>query len=124
LTHIQKQFDGFYATYLTGAMGSTFAVFTFFDANVVGADAGGGKYDGTYTVDEINNTVHCVINFRLSPGQISITGAFAGEGPIDLTVPLALPIPIDPSEVYRIDTPIGPINAKFEKIRNYGVENA
>jgi hypothetical protein len=48
-------------------------------------------------------------------GSASITGASfeATSGPIE--VPIDLPIVLDPEQTYRINTPIGPLNAKFVK---------
>lgn len=111
--------EGFYAVYLTGAMGSSFAMFTFREGNIAGADVGGGKYDGTYTVDPKTEMVHCLIEFILPIGQPSITGAVAQAEPMKLKVPLVLPTTIDPQQVHLVETPIGPVNAKLEKIRGF-----
>ena len=119
MTHAPNSIEGFYATYLTGAMGSSFAIFTFREGKIAGADIGAGKYDGTYTVDPKTNLVHCLIDFVLPVGQPSITGAMAQAEPLRLKVPLALPSTIDPKEVFRIETPIGPVNARLEKIRGF-----
>lgn len=115
---ISGSIEGFYATYFTGAMGSSLAIFAFKNGGIAGADLGGGKYDGTFTVDSNTGMVHCSVDFVMSLGQQSITGATAVNEPIKINVPLALPSTIDPKEIFRIETPIGPINARFEKIRD------
>lgn len=111
--------EGFYTTFFTGQMGSSVGIFTFKDGVIVGADIGGGRYDGTYVVDTRTQTVHCQVQFALQLGGQSITGAEAVNEPIKVPVALTLPATIDPKEIYRIDTAIGPVNARFEKLRDY-----
>lgn len=108
-------FDGFYAGYFTGFVGYSVGVFVFKEGIVVGADGGGGKYDGEYNLAEDGKHIQAKMRFTLPVGHPSITGLSAGPAPME--VPLSLPIEINSNEVHRIQTPIGPINAKFEKIR-------
>lgn len=109
--------DGFYAAYFTGATGNSFGMFVFQDGVVVGADAGGGKYDGTYTVAPDAERLDATIEFTLPVGNFSITGAAATAEPLTISVALSLPTKFTASDVHRIETPIGPINAKLDKIR-------
>lgn len=80
---------------------------------------GGGKYNGSYTIDPRNSFAHCVVNFVLPIGNQSITGAIAANEPISLAVSVVLPTKLDPALYHRIETPIGPINARFEKLRGF-----
>jgi hypothetical protein len=109
--------DGFYAAYFTGATGNSIGMFVFKEGVVVGADAGGGRYDGTYAMTPDNRFVAGVIHFSMPVGNLSITGVSAQSEPINIDVPLRLPVDFNRNDVHRIDTPIGPLNAKFEKIR-------
>lgn len=113
----QSPIDGFYVAYFTGATGSSFGMFVFRDGLVVGADAGGGRYDGTYAVTAEGKQIEAVIKFTLPVGNFSITGATAQTEPISVEVPLKLPAEFNRMDVHRIETPIGPINAKFDKVR-------
>lgn len=112
-----KEFDGFYNAYFSGENGNSFAMFVFTDGKIAGADAGGGLYDGHYTFDDGNAQVIATITFILRLGHTSITGASSEEEPIRVDVPVTLPNVIDSDTVHRIDTPLGPINARFQKVR-------
>jgi hypothetical protein len=116
---MSAEFEGFYAFYFTGATGSSFGLLTFKKGIIVGVDVGGGKYDGTYTLDTEHMTARCIVDFVLTLGNQSITGAMAVTEPIRISVPVVLPIRIDPTTHHRIETPIGPINARFERLRGY-----
>jgi hypothetical protein len=109
--------DGFYAAYFAGVSGTSIGMFVFKDGVVVGADAGGGRYDGEFTVSPDGQSIEAKIRFTLPVGNQSITGAAATAEPITIEVPLRLPIEFNRNDVHRIETPIGPINAKFDKIR-------
>lgn len=109
--------DGFYAAYFAGATGTSIAMFVFKDGIVTGADAGGGRYDGEYISVDDGRFVEAKIRFTLPIGNQSITGAAAGAEPIAIEVPLRLPSEFNRNDVHRIETPIGPVNAKFDKIR-------
>lgn len=109
--------DGFYAAYLAGATGNSLAMFVFKAGVVAGADAGGGRYDGNYAVTSDGKHIQANIRFTLPIGNFSITGAAASSEPLSIDVQLKLPMDFNRSDVHRIDTPIGPVNAKFEKIR-------
>ncbi len=115
----QKTIDGFYVAYFTGAAGNSYGMFVFREGVVTGADAGGGRYDGEYQLSKDGTKVEGKIKFFLTAGNASITGAQAGSEPISIEVPIQLPVEIDRADVYRIETPIGPINAKFDKVRGF-----
>ena len=74
-------------------------------------------YDGHYTIDHGNAQVNASITFILRLGHTSITGASSEEEPIRVDVPVTLPVVIETESVHRIDTPLGPINARFQKVR-------
>jgi hypothetical protein len=109
--------DGFYVSYFTGVAGTSLGLFLFKDGTVVGADVGGGRYDGTYRISEDGRSILAEIEFKLSVGHPTITGIAADAEPITISVPLSLPVDFNHNDVHRIETPIGPINAKLEKIR-------
>jgi hypothetical protein len=112
-------FDGFYAGYFTGSMGNSMGLFVFKDGIVVGADAGKGRYDGEYVLTDGGNYISAKINFQLPVGGSTITGMSAQAAPLAIEVPLRLPTKFSPQDVHRIETPIGPINAKFDKLRGF-----
>ncbi len=109
--------NGFYAAYFTGEIGSSIGMFVFKDGVIAGADAGGGKYDGSYNVVDEGRFVECTVKFILPIGNQSITGATATTEPISIDVPIKLPTDFNRTDVHRIETGLGAINAKFEKIK-------
>ncbi|MCH4561280.1 hypothetical protein ACVILI_001883 [Mesorhizobium sp. USDA 4775] len=110
--------DGFYTAYFSGVSGTSIGMFVFKDGVVVGADAGGGRYDGEYTMTADGSHVEAKLRFTLPVGNLSITGIAAEAEPLSIEVPLQLPIEFNRNDVHRIETPLGPINAKFDKIRS------
>ena len=113
----EKPIDGFYTAYFTGIAGQSIGMFVFIDGKIAGADAGGGRYDGTYTASEDGKHIVADVRFSMSAGGMSITGATSGAAPMSVPMKLMLPIDLQPHQVHRLETPIGPVNAKFEKIR-------
>lgn len=109
--------DGFYTAYFTGAAGQSIGMFVFLDGKIAGADAGGGRYDGTYVVHEDKGKILADIRFSMQVGGMSITGTSGGSAPLSVQMKLELPVDLVPHQVHRLETPIGPVNAKFEKVR-------
>jgi len=112
-------FGGFYSAYFAGTAGNSFGVFVFKEGLIAGADAGGGKYDGIYEVSDDGKTITGSVSFIIPIGHQTITGAAATTEPISFDVPIKLPTEINKNEVFRIETPAGPVNAKFEKIKGF-----
>lgn len=116
-TNSTSKIDGFYAAYFTGTTGSTIGMFVFKDGIVVGADAGGGRYDGTYKGIEDDKFIEGLIKLAMPIGTQSVTGIAATSEPLSVEVPIKIPTEFNRNDVHSIETPVGPINAKFEKIR-------
>ena len=110
--------DGMYAAYFTGVTGNSMGMFIFQHGLITGADVGGGRYDGTYIVSENGSKIIGNVKFVLPVGNFSITGFAAETDPIVVDVNIDIPIDLNRHDVHRIDTPLGPINAKFDKIRS------
>ncbi|KAA3451642.1 hypothetical protein C7I87_06450 [Mesorhizobium sp. SARCC-RB16n] len=110
--------DGFYTAYFSGMAGNSIGMFVFKEGVVVGADAGGGRYDGEYALTDDGKYIEAKIHFTLTMGSQSITGLSADVEPLGVDVPLRLPVEFNRTDVHRIETPLGPINAKFDKIRS------
>lgn len=109
--------DGIYTAYMTGSSGQGMAMFVFKDGKIAGADMSGLIFSGEYTVSD-GSLIGEVI-YKMPAGSTSITGA-SFEKPSDtIVVSLKLPEIIRSDETYRIETPIGPLNAKF--VKNVGL---
>ena len=109
--------DAIYTAYLTGKAGSTFALLVFRDGVIAGTDAGAVHYDGTYELTSDRRNIFGNIEVNSPAGTASITGVSNPDRPLTYAVPFRLPVQLDPDAVYRIETPIGPVNAKFKKER-------
>lgn len=112
-----KVFEGFYTAYLTGIAGQSVGIFVFSNGRIVGADAGGGCYDGEFSLSGDGSTILADVKFTMKKGGALITGASSDTTNDMIPIKLSLPCFIHSNQVHRLETPIGPINAKFEKIR-------
>ena len=108
--------DGIYSVYLTGSSGVSLGLFYFKEGIIAGADIAGMLYDGTFEITPDGYVVGNV-KYVVPLGHSMITGFTASNEPIELTSPLKLPIDFTGDHVHRIETPSGPVNAKFKKVR-------
>lgn len=105
--------NAIYAMYLTGKAGSALALLRFHDGVITGIDTGEGSYDGEYELGPDRRKIVGTIKVNLPAGVPTITGVTSSERPLQFDVPFALPVNLDPDAVYRMETPTGPVNAKF-----------
>lgn len=108
--------DGFYVTYVAARAGTAIILWVIRGTIMVGVDAGGLKYDGELQVTPTG--FHCSIVYLIPAGASLITGT-----PViaeSQRIPLEFDLPKDfaNGQVVSILTPLGPVNAKFEKLRN------
>lgn len=64
--------NGFYAAYLSGTAGQGFAMIVFKNGTIVGVDALGSKYDGTYI--DTGNAISAKLKVSLPPNTLLIQG--------------------------------------------------
>jgi hypothetical protein len=105
-----------YVAYLTGTAGQSIGLFYIGDGLIAGVDAGGMLYDGTY-LTAADGSLDGAVNYVLPAGLASITGAPAGATPIPVSVRLNLPPDFHSGRTIAIETPTGPVNARFEKMK-------
>jgi hypothetical protein len=107
-----------YAAYFSGLTGASLGLFFIGDGVVAGADVGGIAYDGNYSVNASGDLVG-TLAFVVPAGSPLITG-FTAEpnSPVKIEMPLSLPACFYDGRVVRISTPTGPVNARFERIRD------
>lgn len=117
-----SEVEGIYTAYLTGAAGQSMAMFVFKSGRIAGADIAGLTIQGSYVLEDHNLIGE--VQYRMPAGSVSITGASFEHASDDIVVPLLLPQRLDPNETYRVDTPIGPLNAKFVQNVSFGELNA
>jgi hypothetical protein len=102
-----------YVAYLTGVAGQSIGLFYIGDGIFAGIDVGTMQYDGTYKTNS-DGSMEGALAYIIPPNTSLITGA----APTPVTVKLNFPAHFDDGRILKIDTPLGPVNAKFEKIKD------
>lgn len=112
--------NAIYAIYFTGAASSGFAVVVFKDGVITGADAAGGLIDGTYKSIDDGKMLEGTVTVTIPPGAPLVTGAVAGSEPMVFDIPLKVPANLGGGQPLGIQSPTGPINTIFKKLRDLG----
>src|ERR1035437_7011215 len=109
--------DGFYIAYVTGRAGNSVILLAIRGTILSGVDAGGLKYDGE--IVSVEDGFKCSVVYIVPAGSTLITGSAPATE--DLRVPLEFKLPKDFAKgvIVSITTPCGPVNAKFEKLRDF-----
>ena len=108
---------GLYFAYLTGVAGQSLGLFYIGDGTITGIDVGTMRYDGTYTTLD-DGSLQGTLEYSVPAGVSLITGAPVGTAPARIAARLHLPADFDDGRVVAIETPLGPVNAKFEKAKD------
>ena len=105
-----------YVAFFTGIAGSNMGMFCIGDGVIAGADGGGLKYDGTVEAKP-DGSLEGMVKFIVPAGTHLISGLTANQAQT-LSVHVRFALGFDDGErITRIDTPAGPINARFERLR-------
>lgn len=105
-----------YCTYLTGMAGQSVGLFYIGDGIVAGIDIATMQYNGAYTIAD-DGSLEGAIEYTIPGGTAVITGTTPLTS-TKITTPLKLPAGFDDGRVVAIQTPLGPVNARFEKVRD------
>ena len=108
--------DGFYAVYVTGAEGQGLAMVVFRKGHIVGADAGGFKYDGQYS-ESPTGTLSIALSIKAPPNVQRVQGGTTGPQGEEFSLDFQLPKDFGSQDFVRVDTPRGPVNARLVKLR-------
>jgi hypothetical protein len=106
-----------YAAYFSGSAGSSMGLFFIGDGIIAGIDVGTVSYDGSYAVNASNGSLEGLVEFTIPANGSLITGVSGGDQPIKIPVRLNLPANFDDGQIILIETPAGPVNARFERIK-------
>ncbi len=104
-----------YSVFVTGSAGSNIVLLYVDDKVVGGIDAGTGQYRGT-AVRLPDGGLRGTVQLTVKPGQPLLTGGVAPEGMPAIPIQFDLPPNFDDARTILITTPIGPVNARFEKL--------
>jgi hypothetical protein len=108
--------DGFYAAFMTGRAGISVLLIVIRGNVIVGVDVGGLQYDGT--IEETATGYRCSVVYVVPPGAALITGAPPPSQPVRIPVSFELTRGFADGRIVTITTPLGPVNAKFQKLRD------
>ncbi|HTT80111.1 MAG TPA: hypothetical protein VMF86_10570 [Stellaceae bacterium] len=108
--------DGFYAAYLTGAVGRGFALLECKKGHIVGADALGVLFDGEYTPGQ-DDTYQVTLKVKTPPNMPLIRGGSSSPQEEIREQRFTLPADFYRREFIALDLGQGPINAKLVRIR-------
>lgn len=108
--------EGFYAVYYTGVAGFGHAVLVMRDGVVTGADVTGGIYDGKFKVADAGS-VSIEVTLTVPAGTTLVTGQTL-PAPYSQTIKAELSAHFANGQPVPVQTPLGPVNAIFKKLRN------
>ena len=111
--------DAFYAMYFTGQHGSGLGLLAFVGGVVVGADVVGGRFDGTYTVDEGSGTLTGSIKMTVPANSTLVTGQAPRDQPYTVELPISMSSDLGGGQTMQLELPIGLLNVRFEKLRDF-----
>lgn len=107
--------NGFYAVYITGTSLQGFAMLVFRNGTVVGVDAGGVKYDGTYK--DVGSGFSVKLKVSIPPNTSLVQGVNIGPQGDVSAIDFQLPVDFLSKPFIRINAKHGPVNAKMVKLR-------
>lgn len=111
--------EGFYSITFRGASDWGMGMLILQKGQVVGSDAGGVQYDGTY--QDIGDSISINITMTVPPGVPLVQGIPAR--PQKYTVPIEATLSkhaIESSQPILLQLPPGPINVIFRQLRTLG----
>jgi hypothetical protein len=114
---MDAKIEGIYAAYMTARAGTTILLFVIKDSKLTGVDMGGMKYDGELSATKTG--FHCSVVYVIPPGVPLITGSPPATSPQRIPLEFDLPTNFASGQTIKIDTPLGPLNARFEKLRDF-----
>ena len=114
-TAVSTSIDGFYAVYLTGAASQGLAMLVFRKGEIVGVDAGGVKYDGTYS--DVENAFTVKLKVSIPPNTPLIQGVSTGPQAENSQIEFQLPPDFLSQPFIRVNAAHGPVNAKIVRLR-------
>jgi hypothetical protein len=108
--------EGFYSAYVTGKEGQGFAIIIFMARRVIGADAAGFLFDGQYGEDDNGTSVS--LSIKAPANTPRVQGGVTGPQGEETHLNFRLPPNFTSHEFIRIETPRGPVNVRFVKLRS------
>jgi hypothetical protein len=111
--------DGFYAVKMSGDEGQGYALIVFKDGTVTGVDPLGVRFDGGYGASTEDGFYEVDIKVTVPPNGMVIQGVSTGQAGLVYNVSMSLPADFAKRDYLRVETPLGAVNAKFERLRGF-----
>ncbi len=111
--------DGFYVGYVS-AENYGVLMFVLKDDKLVGVDAGGVKFDGTIEQDPDTKVYSGTVKVTAPPNVDLVQGINTGPDGLTYETSLSLPENFLDAPFIDLNTPLGPVNIKLEKLRDLG----
>ena len=112
--------EGFYKVDYAGVWGLGFAVLVFDSGVVVGADAMGGTYDGTYEWNPATSQLHVQVQVKIPAGVTVVQGQIAPEGGLTFTASCSFSREAR-NDVVQATTELGPVEVAIDLLRTFQV---
>jgi hypothetical protein len=106
--------DGFYSAYTTGKQGQGFAMIVLMADRLIGADATGFLFDGTYSTSD--KTVSVSMSITAPPNMPRVQGGLTGPEGESSHIDFDIPRDFALRDFIRIETKEGPVNVKLVKL--------
>lgn len=116
-----NSWDGIYAVYMSGTEGQGFAMFSFREGKIHGADPLGVRFSGLYKVDD-DGSLDGTVRVTVPSSDTVVQGVTAGVHGLTYEVKLFVSRASLDNDYIRLETPLGPVNYKLEKLDDYGVD--
>jgi hypothetical protein len=110
------EIEGIYAAYMAARAGTSVLLFVIKDSKITGVDVGGLKYDGEIAKSQAG--YRCSLVYLIPAGAALITGHSPPTAPQRVPLEFDLPDNFANGQTLRIETPLGPLNARFQKLRD------
>ena len=107
---------GMYMMYYTGKASCGHALFCMKNGLIAGADAVGGLLDGTYKESDDGN-IEISVTLKSIPGTGLVTGKMVERDDLLQKITAKLPSYFWSGNAIGIQTPTGPINVIFKRLR-------
>jgi hypothetical protein len=108
--------DGIYVGYFAGEAGNGLAMFVFREGVIVGVDANGTSFDGTYEL--IGDACRLQVEVTIPPGGLTVQGVAVGDQSLTYSVETVMPVDVSRLPYLTLPTPYGNVNVRLKKLRD------
>jgi hypothetical protein len=116
---VRNLVDGFYSVFFTSREGYGTAMIAASNGKIAGADPTGVKIDGTYA--NVDNRYIAELKIAVPPGAQLVQGEMSGANGRTYDISFTFTERPDAPPFIRVETPYGPLNVKFVRLRGVDV---